>query len=45
MKKSNTQKEAHTPQGTIVIMIIFVLLIITLWGSVFLTLLARGGTA
>lgn len=33
-----------TPQGTIVLMIIFILLIIALWGSAYLTLLARGAT-
>jgi len=33
-----------TPQGTIVLMIIFILLIIALWGSAYLTLLSRGAT-
>lgn len=33
-----------TPQGTIVIMVIYILLIIVLWGSAYLTLLARGAT-
>ena len=33
-----------TPQGTIVLMVIFILLIIVLWGSAYLTLLARGAT-
>ncbi len=32
------------PQGTMAIMVIFILLIILLWGSVFLTLLSRGAT-
>jgi len=32
------------PQGTIALLVIFILLIITLWGSVFLTLLSRGAT-
>jgi len=36
------RKRYKTPQGTVVIMIIFILLIIALWGSVYLTLLARG---
>lgn len=33
-----------TPQGTIALMVIFVILIIALWGSAYLTLLARGMT-
>lgn len=37
-------KQYKTPQGTIAIMVIFVLLIIALWGSVYLTLLSRGAT-
>jgi len=37
-------KKYKTPQGTVAIMIIFVLLIIALWGSAYLTLLARGVT-
>lgn len=41
MKKKDKYK---TPQGTIVLMIIFILLIIALWGSAYLTLLARGAT-
>jgi len=38
------EKQYKTPQGTIAIMVIFVLLIIALWGSVYLTLLSRGAT-
>lgn len=41
MKKKDKYK---TPQGTIVLMIIFIILIIALWGSAYLTLLARGAT-
>jgi hypothetical protein len=37
-------KKYKTPQGTVVLMIVFVLLIIALWGSTYLTLLARGVT-
>lgn len=37
-------KKYKAPQGTVAIMIIFVLLIIALWGSAYLTLLARGMT-
>jgi hypothetical protein len=31
-----------TPQGTIALMVIFIILIIALWGSAYLTMLARG---
>ncbi len=41
MKKKDSNK---TPQGTIALMIIFILLIIALWGSTYLTLLSRGAT-
>jgi len=41
MKKKDKYK---TPQGTIVLMIIFIILIIALWGSAYLTLLSRGAT-
>lgn len=38
------EREYKTPQGTVALIIIFVLLIIALWGSAYLTLLARGLT-
>ena len=41
MKKDDKYK---TPQGTIAIMVIFIILIILLWGSVYLTMLSRGAT-
>lgn len=41
MKKNN--KEPKTPQGTVILMVVFLILIIALWGSTYLTLLARGG--
>lgn len=40
----NKDKKYHTPQGTIAIMVIFIILIIALWGSAYLTLLSRGVT-
>lgn len=43
MKKSG-KNSPKAPQGTIVLMIVFFVLIIALWGSTYLTLLARGGT-
>lgn len=41
---NNKDKKYKAPQGTIAIMIIFVILIIALWGSAYLTLLSRGVT-
>lgn len=38
----NKKDKYTTPQGTIAIMVIFVLLIIALWGSAYLTMIARG---
>lgn len=43
MKKSGN-KGPQTPQGTIVLMVVFIVLLIALWGSTYLTLMARGGT-
>jgi hypothetical protein len=37
-------KEPQTPQGTIAILILYVLLVIALWGSAYLTMLSRGIT-
>lgn len=42
--KRNQQKGPQTPQGTIVLMVAFVILLIALWGSAYLTMLARGAT-
>lgn len=39
----NELKEFH-PRGTVVVLIIFLLTIIVLWGSVYLILLSRGVT-
>jgi|GEM_PF-1530065 hypothetical protein len=36
--------ESFQPRGTLVIVLIFVLLLIVLWGSVYLILLSRGVT-
>lgn len=38
------QKKYKAPAGTIVLMIVFILLIIALWGSAYLTMLSRGAT-
>jgi hypothetical protein len=37
-------KEYKAPQGTVVILILYFLLILALWGNVYLTLLSRGVT-
>lgn len=40
----NDKDKYKTPQGTIALMVIFIILIIALWGSAYLTLLSRGMT-
>jgi hypothetical protein len=40
----DSKDKYKTPQGTIALMVIFIVLIIVLWGSAYLTLLARGAT-
>jgi len=40
----NEDKNYKTPQGTVAILIIYILLIIALWGSAYLQLLSRGLT-
>jgi hypothetical protein len=40
----NEKDKYKTPQGTIVLMVIFIILIIALWGSAYLTMLSRGVT-
>lgn len=37
-------KKYKTPQGTVAIVIVYILIIIALWGSAYLTMLARGVT-
>lgn len=43
-KKSGEEIEEFHPRGTAVILILFILTIIVLWGSVYLILLSRGVT-
>lgn len=38
------KRKYKAPQGTIVLIIIYILLIIALWGSAYLTMLSRGVT-
>ncbi|WP_420630882.1 cytochrome c oxidase subunit 2A [Candidatus Leptofilum sp.] len=40
----DNDKKYKTPQGTVALVILYVLLIIALWGSAYLTMLARGVT-
>ena len=41
----NQKKDSHkVPQGTVVLMIVFIILLVALWGSAYLTMLARGAT-
>jgi len=37
-------KKYKAPQGTVALVILYILLIIALWGSAYLTMLARGVT-
>ena len=37
-------KKYKAPQGTIALVVLYILLIIALWGSAYLTMLARGVT-
>ncbi|MFQ5398291.1 MAG: hypothetical protein ACE5E7_01705 [Anaerolineae bacterium] len=38
------EKKYKTPQGTVAIIIIYIILIIALWGSAYLTMLSLGVT-
>lgn len=38
------EKKYKTPQGTVALIIVYLLLIIALWGSAYLTMLSRGVT-
>ena len=42
--KRNEKNRYETPQGTVVLMIVFIILMVALWGSAYLTMLARGAT-
>jgi flagellar basal body-associated protein FliL len=42
--ENSEHEEEFKPKGTIVILLIFVLTLILLWGSVYLILLSRGVT-
>jgi hypothetical protein len=38
------RKEPDTPQGTIALLAVYLLIILLLWGNVYLTMLSRGIT-
>lgn len=40
----DNDKKYKAPQGTIALVILYIILIIALWGSAYLTMLARGVT-
>jgi hypothetical protein len=40
----NSENEGFEPKGTMVVLLIFVLTLILLWGSVYVILLSRGVT-
>jgi hypothetical protein len=37
-------KEPDTPQGTIALLLVYLVVIIVLWGSAYMTMLSRGMT-
>ncbi|MBO9367169.1 MAG: cytochrome c oxidase subunit 2A [Chloroflexi bacterium] len=37
-------QEEFQPKGTVAILVVFVITLIVLWGTIYLTLLQRGGT-
>ncbi len=43
-KKTPDEMDDFRPRGTIVLLIIFVITLIALWGSVYMILLSRGVT-
>ena len=40
----NDKDKYKAPQGTVALIVIYILLIIALWGSAYLTMLSRGVT-
>lgn len=44
MSKKQKPEESFQPKGTLLIMLLFLLAIIVLWGSVYFILLSRGVT-
>lgn len=43
-EKEDALNEPQSPRGTIAILIVYVVLVVALWGSAYLTMLGRGVT-
>jgi hypothetical protein len=43
-EQKNSENEGFEPKGTMIVLLIFVLVLILLWGSVYVILLSRGVT-
>jgi hypothetical protein len=37
-------KDPDTPQGTIALLLVYLLIVIALWGNAYMTMLSRGAT-
>lgn len=44
MAKKEKDKEEFRPNGTIAILVIFVITLVLIWGTIYMILLGRGGT-
>jgi hypothetical protein len=43
-RRSLMKKEPDTPQGTVALLLVYLVIVVALWGTVFLTMLSRGVT-
>lgn len=43
-EEPEVKKGPDTPQGTIALLLVYLVIVVTLWGSVYLTMLSRGVT-
>lgn len=44
MAKKEKDNEEFQPNGTIAILVIFVITLVVIWGTIYMILLGRGGT-
>lgn len=44
MTGPETPQDPKTPQGTIALMLVYLVIVVTLWSSVYLTMISRGVT-
>jgi hypothetical protein len=44
MKETLKMKGPDTPQGTIALLIVYIIIVVALWSNVYLTMLSRGVT-